>query len=211
MKMVTKNMKEILKMINNGKGKLYYENGKEKYEGIFENDEYNDESGKFYDEEGKVYIGGFKDGKKHGDFMIFKNKNGELIKTTKFENDKEIDIKNNNNNNNIEKEKEKEKENEKEKEKEKEKEETNTNNSEGNMIDLFDDIINAGAKILRPYVQNADFMKVEKCGKCEHSLNDHIDIGLGGGKWKCTKCDESDNICENSIKNIKYLKLNKIK
>ena len=68
----------------NGEWREYYKNGNLKYEGNFLDDEY-DGNGKFYYENGDVYIGQFKNGKKHGDGCICKN--NEFIKEVKFEND----------------------------------------------------------------------------------------------------------------------------
>ena len=98
-RIVMESLKEYKK---NGEGKDYYEDGKIKYEGKFEDDEYNDNKGKFYDENGNKYEGQFTKGKKNGEFSVY-DKDGKLIKTIKYENDKLIkeNIINNNTNENI--------------------------------------------------------------------------------------------------------------
>ena len=62
---IVESLKEYKK---EGKGKDYYEDGKIKYEGNFEDDEYNDDKGKFYDENGNKYEGKFTKGKKNGEY-----------------------------------------------------------------------------------------------------------------------------------------------
>ena len=79
----------------------YYKNGKKKYEGKFSNDEYDDNNGTYYYENGEIYLGQFKDGKKHGSGCIIKD--GKLIKRVEYENDnliKELDDEEENNNEN---------------------------------------------------------------------------------------------------------------
>ena len=74
---IVESLKEYKK---GGKGKDYYEDGKIKYEGNFEDDEYNDDKGKFYDENGNKYEGKFTKGKKNGEFSVYE---GDLKKDLK--------------------------------------------------------------------------------------------------------------------------------
>ena len=79
-------MKEYKK---NGKYKEYYNDGKIKYEGNFKDDEYNDNNGQYIFENGDVYIGQFKNGKKHGNGLLV-NKDNVFIKECVYEYDIEI-------------------------------------------------------------------------------------------------------------------------
>ena len=57
----------------NGKGTIFYKNGKVKYQGIFVNDKI--EKGEYYIEDGKVYSGTFKNWMKHGKGIIYNEHN----------------------------------------------------------------------------------------------------------------------------------------
>ena len=68
-----------IKMINNGKGILYYNNGKIEYEGEFLNDKF-EGNGKYIYEDERYYIGQFKNGLKEGkDTLYYKNGNIEYV------------------------------------------------------------------------------------------------------------------------------------
>ena len=93
------NIIEIMKEYKrNGKFKEFYINGNLKYEGQFKDDEYNDENGQFYFENGDIYLGPFKQGKKHGKSILVDNNynmKGEYV----YENDVCIKKADNSNNN----------------------------------------------------------------------------------------------------------------
>ena len=63
---------DILNGKANGKGILYYKNGKKKYDGEFINNKAEGEGVYFY-ENGNYYVGQFKNGLKHGKGIIYNN------------------------------------------------------------------------------------------------------------------------------------------
>jgi hypothetical protein len=72
---------ELENNLKHGKGIIYYNNGKIKYEGDFINDKY-EGYGKYIDENGEYYIGEWSNGLRHGKGTIY-NKNN----TIKYEGD----------------------------------------------------------------------------------------------------------------------------
>ena len=166
----------------NNKRKEYYNNGKLKYEGIFENDEYNDNNGIYIDEEGNIHTGKFENGKKNGNFCVIKGdkiiqceyKDDELVKEesdSKEEDKKEnsmskSDDSNNNNNN-------------------------KNNNGTSNYFltkEFWDKVIKGGYSVLKPLGDKIGF----KCG-CGHEAKSHTEIELG--KWECKECPEDNKYC----------------
>ena len=65
-----------------GKGIIYYNNGKIKYEGNFINGK-KEGNGKYYWEDGQHYIGQFNNGLRHGKGIEY-YKNGKIKKKGKF-------------------------------------------------------------------------------------------------------------------------------
>ena len=164
-KTIIESLKEYKKK---GKGKDYYEDGKIKYEGNFEDDEYNDDKGKFYDENGNKYEGKFTKGKKNGEFSVY-DKDGKLIKKIKYENDKLIEetiISN------------------------------NSNNSNGDIIvknNTFRTFLGALYEIYKPIGDK--YLDMCFCG-CGHNSEYHTQVKPGDYRYKCSKCPEDSDLCK---------------
>ena len=188
------NIVEIMKAYKKkGKFKDYYENGELKYEGNFEDDEYNDDNGKFYFKNGDIYIGQFKNGKKHGKGFILIKNSGLIKENVEYQNDEYINKKEEEKNNhssrnkiNIESEKKnKIQENE---------EECNEN---GNNFCRFIQNINWGdvviqaSHVLHPLGDILGY----RCDRpsCQHESKSHKDIGYG--RFECKECPKDSNIC----------------
>ena len=151
-----------------GKGKDYYEDGKIKYEGNFEDDEYNDDKGKFYDENGNKYEGKFTKGKKNGEFSVY-DKDGKLIKKIKYENDKLIEetiISN------------------------------NSNNSNGDIIIKNDTIRNFIGSLYEIYKTSGDKCLDMCFCECGHDSEYHTQVKPGDYRYKCSKCPEDSDLCK---------------
>ena len=152
----------------NGEGKDYYEDGKIKYEGNFEDDEYNDDKGKFYDENGNKYEGKFTKGKKNGEFSVY-DKDGKLIKKIKYENDKLIEetiISN------------------------------NSNNSNGDIIIKNDTIRTFVGSLYEIYKPIGDkYLDMCFCD-CGHNSEYHTQVKPGDYRYKCSQCPEDSDLCE---------------
>ena len=152
----------------NGEGKDYYEDGKIKYEGNFEDDEYNDDKGKFYDENGNKYEGKFTKGKKNGEFSVY-DKDGKLIKKIKYENDKLIEetiISN------------------------------NSNNSNGDIIVKTDTIHTFVGSLYEIYKPIGDkYLDMCFC-ECGHNSEYHTQVKPGDYRYKCSKCPEDSDLCK---------------
>ena len=209
---------EIIKEYKkNGMGREFYDNGKLKYEGYYLDDEY-DGNGEFHYKNGEIYIGQFKNGKKHGDGYIFKN--NKVIKEGKFENDMFVsgqasdgednnyDNKYKNNSNYYDKHEDKEYKNKKNSQNE-----IHNNNiihKEDNLLNN-DNNLNVNNNNFNNNIENNNhnnFFKdiqiqsyhmfkglADKFGvvcKCSHGTKDHVFIGYN--KVKCTKCPEGKNI-----------------
>ena len=173
----------------NGKFKEFYANGKLKYDGNFKEDEY-DGNGYFYFDNGDIYMGPFKNGKKHGKGMIV-DSNFTQKGECEYENDILI--------NNIEETNQNEPSENNNNQKKKENE-NNENNQEKNENHTFCDII-----------QNMDWSGIIKnahhalqplanyvgirCTRddCQHLSSSHDAIGLG--RFKCRECNKDNNIC----------------
>ena len=151
-----------------GKGKDYYEDGKIKYEGNFEDDEYNDDKGKFYDENGNKYEGKFTKGKKNGEFSVY-DKDGKLIKKIKYENDKLIEetiISN------------------------------NSNNSNGDIMVKNDTIRTFVGSLYEIYKPIGDkYLDMCFC-ECGHDSEYHTQVKPGDYRYKCSKCPEDSDLCK---------------
>jgi len=151
-----------------GKGKDYYEDGKIKYEGNFEDDEYNDDKGKFYDENGNKYEGKFTKGKKNGEFSVY-DKDGKLIKKIKYENDKLIEetiISN------------------------------NSNNSNGDIIIKNDTLRTFVGSLYEIYKPIGDkYLDMCFC-ECGHNSEYHTQVKPGDYRYKCSKCPEDSDLCK---------------
>ena len=162
---IVESLKEYKKV---GKGKDYYEDGKIKYEGNFEDDEYNDDKGKFYDENGNKYEGKFTKGKKNGEFSVY-DKDGKLIKKIKYENDKLIEetiISN------------------------------NSNNSNGDIIVKNDTIRTFLGSLYEIYKPIGDkFLNMCFC-ECGHDSEYHTQVKPGDYRYKCSKCPEDSDLCK---------------
>ena len=162
---IVESLKEYKKV---GKGKDYYEDGKIKYEGNFEDDEYNDDKGKFYDENGNKYEGKFTKGKKNGEFSVY-DKDGKLIKKIKYENDKLIEetiISN------------------------------NSNNSNGDIIIKNDTLRNFVGSLYEIYKPIGDkYLDMCFC-ECGHDSEYHTQVKPGDYRYKCSKCPEGSDLCE---------------
>ena len=151
-----------------GKGKDYYEDGKIKYEGNFEDDEYNDDKGKFYDENGNKYEGKFTKGKKNGEFSVY-DKDGKLINKIKYENDKLIEetiISN------------------------------NSNNSNGDIMIKKDTVRTLVGSLYELYKPFGDkYLDMCFC-ECGHDSEYHTQVKPGDYRYKCSKCPEGSDLCE---------------
>ena len=151
-----------------GKGKDYYEDGKIKYEGNFEDDEYNDDKGKFYDENGNKYEGKFTKGKKNGEFSVY-DKDGKLIKKIKYENDKLIEetiISN------------------------------NSNNSNGDIMVKKDTVRTFLGSLYEIYKPIGDkYLDMCFCA-CGHNSEYHTQVKPGDYRYKCSKCPEDSDLCK---------------
>ena len=162
---IVESLKEYKKV---GKGKDYYEDGKIKYEGNFEDDEYNDDKGKFYDENGNKYEGKFTKGKKNGEFSVY-DKDGKLINKIKYENDKLIEetiISN------------------------------NSNNSNGDIIIKNDTLRNFVGSLYEIYKPIGDkYLDMCFCG-CGHDSEYHTQVKPGDYRYKCSKCPEDSDLCK---------------
>ncbi len=165
-------IKTIIESLNKykkeGKGKDYYEDGKIKYEGNFEDDEYNDDKGKFYDENGNKYEGKFTKGKKNGEFSVY-DKDGKLIKKIKYENDKLIEetiISN------------------------------NSNNSNGDIMVKKDTVRTFVGSLYEIYKPIGDkYLDMCFCG-CGHNSEYHTQVKPGDYRYKCSKCPEDSDLCK---------------
>ena len=164
-KTIIESLKEYKK---EGKGKDYYEDGKIKYEGNFEDDEYNDDKGKFYDENGNKYEGKFTKGKKNGEFSVY-DKDGKLIKKIKYENDKLIEetiISN------------------------------NSNNSNGDIIIKNDTLRNFVGSLYEIYKPIGDKCLDMCFCECGHDSEYHTQVKPGDYRYKCSKCPEDSDLCK---------------
>ena len=162
---IVESLKEYKK---GGKGKDYYEDGKIKYEGNFEDDEYNDDKGKFYDENGNKYEGKFTKGKKNGEFSVY-DKDGKLIKKIKYENDKLIEetiISN------------------------------NSNNSNGDIMVKNDTLRTFLGSLYEIYKPIGDkYLDICLCD-CGRNSEYHTQVKPGDYRYKCSKCPEDSDLCK---------------
>ena len=176
------NIVEIMKEYRkNGKFKDYYENGQLKYEGNFKDDEYDDDNGIFYFKNGDIYIGQFKNGKKHGKgFIIIKN-SGLIKENVEYENDKCINKE------------EDEKKNHSSKIHENEEECNENGNSFCGFIQNINwgDVVKQASHVLHPLGDILGY----RCDRpsCQHESKSHKDIGFG--KFECKECPKDSNIC----------------
>ena len=164
-KTIIESLKEYKK---EGKGKDYYEDGKIKYEGNFEDDEYNDDKGKFYDENGNKYEGKFTKGKKNGEFSVY-DKDGKLINKIKYENDKLIEetiISN------------------------------NSNNSNGDIMVKNDTVRTFLGSLYEIYKPIGDkYLDMCFC-ECGHNSEYHTQVKPGDYRYKCSQCPEDSDLCK---------------
>lgn len=168
-----------------GKFRDYDNNGRLKYEGYFKDDEYNDDNGTFYFENGDIYIGQFKNGKKHGKGFIIKNNSRIIEENVEFENDKYINKEEDKNSNDSSENENKESENKKE------------NENENNFCKFiqkvnWEGVVKEASHVLQPLGNMLGY----RCDRpsCQHESKSHKSIGFG--RFKCMECPEDLNICE---------------